>query len=107
MIDLSSVTRDELVLIAGHYKLEVLGSPAKADLLSKRIEVLTAQGVLDDGGKVPDEVTKPGLPVAPGRSTTPPISKAELELRRLELKEKEIEWERERSRLEGDRPYGA
>ena len=40
---LSSVTRDELVLISGHYKVEVGGSPAKADLLSRLIEVLTAQ----------------------------------------------------------------
>ena len=80
---LSSVTCDELVLIAGHYKVEVRGSPAKADLLSKHIEVLTAQGVFGDGGKVPDEVPKPGSPVSPGRSTTPPISKKEVKIRWL------------------------
>ena len=100
---LSSVNRDELVLISGHYKVDVHGRPTKAELLSKLIEVLTAQGVFGDVGKVLEEVTKPGSPAAPGRSTTPPISKAEIELRRLELREKEIEWEREKSRLEGDR----
>ena len=104
--ELSSVNRDELVLISGHYRVDVHGRPTKAELLSKLMEVLTAQGVFGDVGKGPEEVTKPGSlgsPAAPGRSTTPPISKAEIELRRLELREKEIEWEREKSRLEGDR----
>ena len=86
--ELSSVNRDELVLISGHYRVDVHGRPTKAELLSKLMEVLTAQGVFGDVGKGPEEVTKPGSlgsPAAPGRSTTPPISKAEIELRRLEL----------------------
>lgn len=95
---ISSVTRDQLVMIAGHYKIEVTGSPAKADLLKLLIDTLSAQGLLESVASKPALLPAPEMPATP---STP--SKAELELRRLQLREKEIEWEREKSKLEADR----
>ncbi|KAL2096852.1 hypothetical protein ACEWY4_006059 [Coilia grayii] len=99
---LSQVTRDQLVMIAGHYKIGVTGSPAKAELLKILIDSLSAGGVLESVGD--DEAMGGAKPVPlPETPSTPSISKADLELRRLQLREKEIEWEREKSNLEADR----
>ena len=98
---LSNITHDELLRVAGHYKVEVHGSPVKADLFNLLAEALSAQGIFTDGeNTLPDP--QRGSPVSDG-STRPIITKATLELRRLELREKEIEWEREKTRLEADR----
>lgn len=97
---LSGATRDQLTLIAGHYKIDVSGPSLKAELLQLVSESLLACGVLeDDSGAAKPPFSE--SPIKPAMSTTP--SKAELELRRLELREKELEWERERSQLEADR----
>ena len=48
------------------------------------------------------EPTVPSSP-APDPSIVQPITEAALELRRIELREKEIEWEREKTLLEADR----
>lgn len=102
---ISNVTRDQLVMIAGHYKIDVTGSPVKADLLKFLIDTLSARGLLESvGGEEATGVSKPALLPAPEMPLTPSTpSKAELELRRLQLREKEIEWEREKSKLEADR----
>ena len=95
----SAATRDDLVRVAGHYKIEVRGSPSKAELLDSLTEALGRLCIFTFGDKV-QPVTPPAAPDPP---ITPMITKAALELRRLELREKEIEWERERTRLEADR----
>lgn len=98
---LLTVTRDDLVRIAGHYKLEVSGSPSKAELQDKLVQDLRELGVF--GKVLPDVSTSPDqgkrFPIDP----SPSPSKAALELKRLQLREKEIEWEREKTRLEADR----
>ena len=54
---LFSITRDDLVTVAGHYKLQVSGSPSKAELHEGLINHLRDRGVF---GKVPvDEPTSP------------------------------------------------
>ncbi|KAK0147995.1 Retrovirus-related Pol polyprotein from transposon 412 [Merluccius polli] len=86
-------TRDQLVMIAGHYKIEVTGSPAKADLLDILIDTLSCERPIDG--------SKPGSRT-PERPAAPSVVVAELELRRLQVREKEMEWElvRERERRE-------
>lgn len=98
---LSSVTRDELVSIAGHYKVEVRGSPSKAEILTKLTDFLSARGVFGEAKKDSPEIG--ASPETADRAYPGTPTKAELELRRLELREKEIEWEREKTRLEADR----
>lgn len=96
---LLSITRDDLVRVAGHYKLEVSGGPSKADLQEMLVKRLRELG--EFGKVVPDIPTSPDqgkrLPIDPSPS------KAALELKRLQLREKEIEWEREKNKLEADR----
>ncbi|KAK0147815.1 hypothetical protein N1851_012505 [Merluccius polli] len=95
-------TRDQLVMIAGHYKIEVTGSPAKADLLDILIDTLSVRGCLESvGSERPIDGSKPGSRT-PERPAAPSVVVAELELRRLQVREKEMEWElvRERERRE-------
>lgn len=80
---------------AGHYKIDVRGSPLKADLLDMLSEALFMEG--DKEPRDPG-FSAPFPPVSPD----PPITKAAIELRRLELKE-EMTWERESTGLEADR----
>ena len=98
LVILTSCTRDELLRVAGHYKIEVRGSPLKAELLAKITEALCTLGIK----KVPSASAVPTSP-APDLSGVQQITKGALELRRIELREKEIEWEKERTLLEADR----
>ena len=88
---LFSITRDDLVTVAGHYKFQVSGSPSKAELHEGLINHLRDRGVF---GKVPvDE------PTSPTRGKVQPFSPSEVsvELKRLQLREMELEWEREKN----------
>ena len=77
---LLSITRDELLHVAGHYKVEVRGSIPKADLQVQLMDALHSSGVFGEVEKV-----TPELPTTPTRSS--------LDLRCLALREKELEWE--------------
>ncbi|KAL2103192.1 hypothetical protein ACEWY4_000060 [Coilia grayii] len=95
------ITRDELLRVAGHYKVEVRGGISKADLQEKLIGELYDRGLFGEVAKVvPDPPSTPdaGKPIS---DLPPPVGKAALEWKRLELREKEIEWEREK--LEAER----
>ncbi|KAK0155503.1 hypothetical protein N1851_002093 [Merluccius polli] len=104
---LLSITRDDLVRVAGHYKFEVSGSPSKAELQKKLIDDLRDCGVL---GKGPAD--EPPTSPTPGKVPPPTPSKASIELKRLHLREMELEWEREKSKLKDrqrklkDRQFG-
>ena len=82
---LLSITRDELLRVAGHYKVEVRTSIPKADLQVQLIDALHRSGVFGEVEKV-----TPELPTTPTRSS--------LDLRRLALREKELEWEQTKLR---------
>ncbi|KAL2076889.1 hypothetical protein ACEWY4_027519 [Coilia grayii] len=77
---LLSITHDELLRVAGHYKVEVRGGLTKADLQLQLIEALYSRGLFGEVEKV-----TPELPSTPTRSS--------LEWKRLALREKELEWE--------------
>ncbi|KAL2103146.1 hypothetical protein ACEWY4_000014 [Coilia grayii] len=97
------ITRDELLRVAGHYKVEVRGGISKADLQEKLIGELYDRGLFGEAAKVvPDPPSTPdaGKPIS---DLPPPVGKAALEWKRLELREKEIEWEREKVKLEAER----
>lgn len=94
---LLTATRDDLVRVAGHYKLEVRGSPGKAELQEKLTADLRGLGVLGDASPDAPEAGKT-IP-SPGPTST----KTALEWKRLELREKELDWEREKNVLEADR----
>lgn len=98
------ITRDELLRVAGHHKIEVGSSPSKAELQRKLIGELHDRGLFGEVEKVrPEVLSSPDTgKQSPVQLTVSP-SKAEIELKRLELREKEIEWERERTKLEADR----
>lgn len=101
---LLSITRDELLRVAGHYKVEVKSGLSKADLQEKLLGELHGRGVFGEVEKV--VVETPASP-EPGKTvpelTAPPLGKTALEWKRLELREKEIEWEREKIKIEADR----
>ena len=99
---LTSCTRDELLRVAGHYKIEVRGSPLKAELLAKITEAVCTLGIIADVEKGPSASAGPTSPT-PDLSGVQQITKDALELRRIELREKEIEWDRERTLLDADR----
>ncbi|KAL2076972.1 hypothetical protein ACEWY4_027431 [Coilia grayii] len=97
------ITRDELLRVAGHYKVEVRGGISKADLQEKLIGELYDRGLFGEAAKVvPDPPSTPdaGKPIS---DLPPPVGKAALEWKRLELREKEMEWEREKVKLEAER----
>ncbi|KAK0131368.1 hypothetical protein N1851_033911 [Merluccius polli] len=94
---LLSITRDDLVRVAGHYKFELSGSPSKAELQEKLIDDLRDRGVLGKGPA--DESPSPTADKVP----PPTPSKASIELKRLQLREMELEWEREKSIRESER----
>ena len=98
LVILTSFTRDELLRIAGLYKIEVRGSPLKAELLGKLTGALCTLGIIAEGEKVlpaPAVLSSPAAAVptspAPDRSGVQPITKGALELRRIELREKAID----------------
>ncbi|KAK0143189.1 Retrovirus-related Pol polyprotein from transposon 412 [Merluccius polli] len=85
------ITRDDLVTVAGHYKLQVSGSPSKAELQEGLINHLRDRGVF---------VKRPvDEPTSPTRGNVQPLSPSEvsLALKRLQLREMELEWEREKN----------
>ena len=84
---ITNFTRDQLVMIVGHYKIEVTGSLAKADLLEVLIDTLSVLGCLESvSGEGPIYGPKPGSRT-PEHPTEPSVSMAELELRRFQLRE--------------------
>lgn len=100
---LLTITRDELLRVAGHYKVEVKGGLSKAELQERLIGELHGRGLFGEVAKVIPET--PASPEA-GKvvsEQTPLLGKTALEWKRLELREKEIEWEREKVKLEVDR----
>ena len=44
----SAATRDDLVKVAGHYRIEVRGRPSKAELLDSLTEALGRLGIFTD-----------------------------------------------------------
>lgn len=94
---LSLATRDDLVRVAGHYKLEVRGNPSKREIQERVFGHLRELGVF--GGESPQpSPERPGKP-----NPLPSPSKADLEFKRLQLREKEIAWEKEKLNLEAER----
>ncbi|KAL2102544.1 hypothetical protein ACEWY4_001712 [Coilia grayii] len=84
---LLSLTRDELLRVAGHYKVEVRGGIPKAELQVQLIDALHRDGIFGEVDKV--------IPEHPASPT-----KSSLEWKRLALREKELECEQAKMQRE-------
>ena len=100
---ISTATRDQLIMVAGHYLIDVAGSTSKADILAIVLDNLYMQGAFEGVGGEGPEGPKPGSLGRPEQPTTSSVMSEQLELHRLQLRAKEIEWERDKSKLEADR----